>query len=184
MKKIYLSWDQVQGHTQELLRQIQQDRWQPDYVVGLTRGGLIPAVLISQYLDCPMHALQVSLRDSGMKESNTWMAEDAFGYHPTDLPDPATSNPHLRKRILIVDDINDSGATINWIQQDWRSSCLPDHAAWSEIWGQNVKVAVLINNDASRCNIEPSYAAQHVNKQEQPSWIVFSWEQWWQQQLN
>jgi uncharacterized protein len=180
MKKIYLDWNQVQGHTQELLRQISHDHWQPDYIVGLTRGGLAPAVLISQYLDCPMQALSVSLRDGGTCESNTAMAEDAFGYHRVDLPEVSASNPALRKRILIVDDINDSGATINWIQQDWQSSCLPDDPAWQEIWGQNVRFAVLINNEASASCMTPSYVSEYINKQEEPSWIVFPWEDWWQ----
>ena len=55
--------------------------WRPDYIVGLTRGGLIPAVWLSEYLDIPMHTLEVKLRDHSNTESNLWMAEDAFGYN-------------------------------------------------------------------------------------------------------
>ena len=43
MKKVYVSWTDVEHQVQELLRQMQQDAWQPDYVVGITRGGLVPA---------------------------------------------------------------------------------------------------------------------------------------------
>jgi len=108
MKKIYYSWQDIENQTQEILRQLQRDAWQPDYVVGLTRGGLVPANLISQYLEVPMECLKVSLRDSEHgPESNLWMAEDAFGYANYD---PMCSG-NGRKRILIVDDINDSGAT-------------------------------------------------------------------------
>jgi hypoxanthine phosphoribosyltransferase len=78
MKKIYHTWQDVERQTQEILRQINLDRWRPDYVVGLTRGGLVPANLISQYLECRMETLKVSLRDSSEQESNLWMAEDAF----------------------------------------------------------------------------------------------------------
>jgi hypothetical protein len=63
MKKTFVSWSDVQKHTQEILRQLTRDNWRPDYVVGLTRGGLVPANLISQYLDVPMETLKVSLRD-------------------------------------------------------------------------------------------------------------------------
>jgi uncharacterized protein len=164
MKKIYYSWQEVERQTQEILRQIQHDTWVPDYVVGLTRGGLVPANLISQYLEVPMETLKVSLRDDASQpESNLWMAEDAFE----------------QKRILIVDDINDSGATLNWIKEDWMSSNLPHNPKWEEIWGDTVRVAVLVDNEASTSELNVSYSAVDLNKAEEDCWIVFPWEDWW-----
>lgn len=164
MKKIYYSWQDVENQTQEILRQIQRDAWVPDYVVGLTRGGLVPANLISQYLEVPMETLKVSLRDDHSEpESNLWMAEDAFE----------------QRRILVVDDINDSGATLNWIKEDWMSGALPDNPKWTEIWGDTVRVAVLVDNEASTSELNVSYSAVDLNKAEEDSWIVFPWEDWW-----
>ena len=169
MNKIYYTWSDVEHHTQEILRQICSDSWRPDYVVGLTRGGLVPANLISQYLGCRMETLKVSLRDDTECDSNLWMAEDAFG-HEMDQP----------KRILIVDDINDTGATLNYIREDWPSGCFPDNPRWTEVWGSNVRVAVLVDNESSKSEIPVSYSAVDINKAEQDSWIVFPWEEWWQ----
>ena len=169
MNKIYYTWRDVEHHTQEILRQIHADDWQPDYVVGLTRGGLVTANLISQYLGCRMETLKVSLRDDTECESNLWMAEDAFG-HEMERP----------KRILIVDDINDTGATLNYIREDWPSGCFPDNPRWAEVWGSNVRVAVLVDNESSKSEIPVSYSAVDINKAEQDSWIVFPWEEWWQ----
>ena len=169
MNKIYYTWRDVEHHTQEILRQICSDSWRPDYVVGLTRGGLVPANLISQYLGCRMETLKVSLRDDTECESNLWMAEDAFG-HEMERP----------KRILIVDDINDTGATLNYIREDWPSGCFPDNPRWAEIWGSNVRVAVLVDNESSKSEVPVSYSAVDINKAEQDSWIVFPWEEWWQ----
>ena len=169
MNKIYYTWRDVEHHTQEILRQICSDSWRPDYVVGLTRGGLVPANLISQYLGCRMETLKVSLRDDTECESNLWMAEDAFGH-----------NMEHPKNILIVDDINDTGATLNYIREDWPSGCFPDNPRWTEVWGSNVRVAVLVDNESSKLEIPVSYSAVDINKAEQDSWIVFPWEEWWQ----
>jgi uncharacterized protein len=177
MKKIYHTWQDVQNQTQDILRQITVlDNWRPDYVVGLTRGGLVPANLISQYIDCPMHTLKVSLRDGTEQESNLWMAEDAFGHRDSD---PMVSGDG-KKNILIVDDINDSGATLNWIQQDWQSSCFPKDKGWKEIWGNTVRVACLYDNESSKSKLDITYSSVTINKADKDVWIVFPWENWWQ----
>lgn len=162
MRKLYYDWQDVEDQTQEILRQMQRDAWMPDYVVGLTRGGLVPANLVSQYLQVPMECLKVSLRDDASQpESNLWMPEDAVE----------------GKHILIVDDINDTGATLNYIKHDWQEgNSMYD---WVKIWGNNVRVAVLCDNEASASELDVSYSAIDLNKAEEDVWIVFPWEDWW-----
>lgn len=163
MKKIYYTDQDIKTYVHEIIRALIADNWRPDYIVGLTRGGLYPAVLLSHYLKIPMYALSVQLRDSDSgPESNLWMAEDAFN----------------KKNILVVDDINDSGATIQWIQRDWQDSCHPADSSWPDIWNQNVRFAVIVNNESSDFkNI--SYSGTTINKLEDDVWIVFPYEQWW-----
>lgn len=175
MSKVFYNEKTVRTWIHEIIREMSADGFRPDYIVGLTRGGLVPAVMLSHYLDIPMHTLSVSLRDSDMgPESNCWMAEDAFGYSNYD---PMCSGDG-RKNILIVDDINDTGTTLNWIREDWQSSCLPNNDRWSEVWGNNVRVAVMINNEASDFK-EVDYIGLNINKLEEPIWCVFPWEEWW-----
>ena len=165
MKKIYYSWSDVEGACLDIARQVVASQWRPDYIVGITRGGAIPAVMLSQFFGIPMRPLQVSLRDGGDCVSDLGMAEDAFGHEE----DP--------KNILIVDDINDQGSTIAWIKQDWPSGCFPDHNQWTKTWGHNVRFATLTNNMASKETVD--YSVWEVNKAEEDCWLVYPWEEFW-----
>lgn len=177
--KVYYTDQDVKRYVHHIIRSINDEQWRPDYIVGLTRGGLVPANMLSQYLNIPMHTLNVSFRDSIYgAESNLWMAEDAFGYD-IEAEVSAKSNPDLRKKILIVDDINDTGATLNWIKEDWPSGCLPTDPAWDNVWNDNVRFAVLINNENSSFR-DPDYVGKVINKFENPEWCVFPWENWWE----
>jgi hypoxanthine phosphoribosyltransferase len=106
------------------------------------------------------------------------MAEDAFGY--VDLEQQGTLKSRWdiskRKNILIVDDINDTGATFNWIKQDWQSSCLPNEDAWKTVWGKNVRFATLTENLSSEFDDTVNYTCHEVNKAEEDVWLVYPWE--------
>ena len=162
MKKVYYNWMQVEGACLDIARQMSVHNWKPDYIVGITRGGLVPANLLSQYTGIKMNSLDISLRDGGDCVSNLGMAEDAFN----------------GKKILIVDDINDQGSTINWIKQDWPSGCFPDNAKWDHIWSDNVRFAVLTHNLSSQVK-DPDYYVWTVNKNEEDCWLVYPWEDFW-----
>jgi xanthine phosphoribosyltransferase len=180
--KRYISNGQMQTGVLGIVTQMYHDNWRPDYIVGVTRGGLIPAVLMSHYTGIKMHTLDVRLRDADHgPESNGWMSEDAFGYvSVTDRDDvwsKATSDPSKRKKILILDDINDTGATFNWIKNDWRSGCMPDDESWKDVWNNNVRFAAIIDNVPSEFELD--YTSIEINKAEDPAWIVFPFEEWW-----
>ena len=179
MKKIYYTWNQIEGACLDIARQLRTDNWTPDYIVGITRGGAVPAVLLSQYLEVPMRPLQVSLRDGGNCVSDLGMAEDAFGY--ANVEDREYEHIQFKiensKKILIVDDINDTGATIKWIKEDWPSGCMPDSDRWDYVWHDNVRFATLTNNLASKESVD--YSVWEVNKAEEDCWLVYPWEEFW-----
>ncbi len=193
MNKFVINQNELQKLVANICRQISLDNWKPDYVVGITRGGLVPAVMLSHYFNVPMHTLQVSLRDGGECESNCWMAEDALGYPKQEIivHDEADVGSILDaasnlleqgenyKNILLVDDINDTGATFNWIMKNWPSVCLPDDPEWDNVWGHNVKFAVLVDNLASKCDKGMNYVGTEINKSENDVWVDFPWEDWW-----
>jgi hypoxanthine phosphoribosyltransferase len=151
IKKRYIGWPHIDDYVNRVSFEMYKDNFRPDYIVGLSRGGLIPAVLMSHRLDIPMKALKVSLRDHTDDNDHNWtMAEDA----------------QAGAKILVLDDINDTGATLNWIVNDWKLSQTQD----------NVKFAVLFDNLSSGFCREIDYCALEINKAENNEWIVFPWE--------
>jgi len=158
--KRYISNGQMQTGVLDIVTQMYHDEWRPDYIVGVTRGGLIPAVMMSHYTGIRMETIDVRLRDTfNSPEHALWMAEDAGA----------------GKRILILDDINDTGETFKWIVKDWEESNPP--ADWLDIWGNTVRFAAIIDNVPSKFDVD--YTSIEINKAEDPAWIVFPFEEWW-----
>jgi len=164
MDKRQIGFDEFTSYIGRLCREITVSEWKPELVVGIGRGGLLAAVMISHYFGVKMNSLDISLRDGGDTVSNCGLASDAYD----------------GKRILVVDDINDTGATFDWLMNDWRSSCLPSEKRWDNlVWNYNVRFAVVVDNLASKCGVKMDYSAIEINKAEEPTWIQFPYEDWW-----
>ena len=178
IKKHYYSWQDIEKMCTEIITTMYTSKFTPDFIVGITRGGNIPATIISNMTGIPCEAIKVSLRDDSRQETNSWMAEDAFGVVPLDEQGIYKSrfDPYKRKKILIIDDINDTGRTFNWIREDWQANCFPEEdAVWDVVWGNNVKFAVLTENLASNFD-HTNFYAHEINKAEDNVWLVYPWE--------
>tara|TARA_B100001057_G_C22693233_1_gene888634 strand:- start:49 stop:540 length:492 start_codon:yes stop_codon:yes gene_type:complete len=152
--KVHYTWKDIEHMIQSINNLMFSDQWRPDYVVGLTRGGLVPSTMLSNMTGITMHTLDVRFRDTDKSylgpESNGTMKKDAM----------------IGKNILIFDDINDTGRTFNWIKEDWNTN---------DAWGKNVRTAALVDNGASEFG-EVDYTAIEINKAEKDVWVVFPWE--------
>jgi hypoxanthine phosphoribosyltransferase len=58
MKKLYLTWEDIQNDIDILAKKIERKKFQ--FITGLPRGGLIPAVLLSHKLDITYKSLSLS----------------------------------------------------------------------------------------------------------------------------
>lgn len=124
--------------------------WEPDYLIGIGRGGLIPAVYLSHAIGGPMLSVDYSARNE-------------------DLAAPALARLAQRTRegarLLFIDDINDSGATIGRLR---------DGLAAAGADAANVRFATLLDNVTSHQRVE--YAARTIDRSVTKDWFVFPWE--------
>lgn len=162
-RKIYLGWEEVQSCCHKIIREIHVGAWRPDYVVGIVRGGAIPATFLSHYFDVPMKTVKVSLRDYKGIELDPKILDE-------------TGN-----NILIVDDINDSGATLKTLKQDWKLYCVEqkmlNNDSWDHFWDKKVRVATLVSNVWSVFQVH--YYGMPIDRMGDKRWVVFPWEEWW-----
>ena len=146
--KIWYKWKEMRRDVNTLCREILLDKFDPDVIVGLSRGGLTPGVMMSHWMEKPFKSIKASLRDFPEWED----------YLPRKTDE----------RVLIVDDICDSGETFHKIRE---------HINERKENGVDVRFATLWWNN--ECNFEPHYYVNEIAKDSTKTWINFCWESWW-----
>lgn len=148
-EKIYYSWQDFDEDIEILTNYITSSSWIPDYIVGVKRGGLVPAIKLSHVFDKPLIMMSCQLRDSKDKEVRLYEVEEI----PND------------KNVLIVDDICDSGITMSQIMIQFFSNLFNPN---------NVKTCSLIYNIDQKFIID--YYSKKIDRSKDDRWIIFPWE--------
>ena len=146
--KLWYDWKEMRRDVNSLCREIVLDKFDPDVIVGLSRGGLTPGVMVSHWMKKPFKPIKTALRDYPEWED----------YLPRKTD----------KRVLIVDDVCDSGETFHKIRK-----YINDRQK-NEV---DVRFAVLWWNN--ECNFEPHYYINEIAKDSTNTWIHFCLENWW-----
>ncbi|QNE04049.1 phosphoribosyltransferase [Croceicoccus marinus] len=133
-----------------LSRKIGESGWMPDFIIGIGRGGLVPGCYISHQLELPMLSIDHSAKVPGFAD---------------DLLASVAKMSAEGRRMLFVDDINDSGGTIDYIRARLAEGGCDD---------ANVRFAVIINNRSSK--VEVDLWADMIDRAEDKRWFVFPWE--------
>jgi len=147
INKVYFTNIQMRNALIQIEDQMVHSNWIPDIVLGINRGGCIPGVYLSHRLKRPHEVLDVRLRD----------------HTATPNLDVLEKLAQKQNKILIIDDINDTGATFQYILDKFGKP-------------KNIKFAAVINNKPSP--VQMDYRGYEINKDENPQWIVFPWEEW------
>ena len=122
-----LSWNGVEDLVNKLTQAIKADGKSYGAIVGVSRGGLIPAVMLA-------HRLRIN---------------EIFAAH---------QKLYMQRRVLLVDDIYDTGAT---------------YLRLSEALEVPLDFAVLLDKYPHNARTKPSYVGRNMLK---PAWIDFPWE--------
>jgi len=108
-----VSWEEIVEWSRGLAERIEGSGWRPDVVVAVARGGFVPARLICDFLD---------VTDLLSVQSQHWV-EAARAAQKAILKYPYRVDME-GKRLLIVDDIVDTGDTLllarEFIEREWR----------------------------------------------------------------
>ncbi|WP_031066019.1 phosphoribosyltransferase [Streptomyces sp. NRRL F-5527] len=154
---LYLTWDDIGAATQALAEQVTAGGM-PQAVVGIVRGGVIPAVWLSHRL---------GIRDVRTVEVTRTTA-DGINAAKTLLPivrNPASLGDLTDLDVLLVDDIAGSGATLAHTADLLR-----------ELGPARVRTAVLTVNRANWAQgADPDRVIDHIASLND-TWIVFPWE--------
>lgn len=149
MKHIQYTMDNLKGDLLEITRQIAAVSFKPSCILGIARGGIIPATLLSQYYNVSCFTYHYSLRD-----------------HVGAMGDEVLS--HVAKgNVLVVDDICDGGHTLAYVAKELSQR------------GGYPRFAVLHNNVGQTVFPHVDFAANEINKVDNDIWIDYPWEQWW-----
>jgi hypothetical protein len=155
IKKRYIGCEEVEGLTGNIIRHLQKDNIRISAVIGIVRGGLTPAVMVSHYYDVPLHILDYSLRDRN--DAQEFTDADKFMIQKASVG-----------TVLVIDDINDSGDTLQAVGDMIKDIVIDD---------KNFIYATLLEKCTSRFDCD--YYGEMITDDRTDEWIVFPWEDWW-----
>lgn len=146
------SWEHIESLSVELFKLL-KDEFFPDVIAGISRGGLVPARLISDLFLIEKKKPTLSVMQIGFYSGVGTTNKEPIVYQ--DLPG------HIYgKKILLVDDVSDSGISIDYALQ-YLNMKKPEE----------VRVATLYYKPWSK--IKPHYYVEETS-----SWVIFPHERY------
>lgn len=149
MEKIYFTIEEMIDSIRNISEQLTNSNFDPEVIISVNRGGCVPGIYLSHYIDKPHEVINIELRDSNKEPDLNSIKEKISQF----------------RSVLIIDDINDSGKTIGVIKDLSKNLITKIH------------FAVLINKSESTSKVE--FYGKTVNSKIKDYWYVFPWENWW-----
>jgi len=115
-KHLYVSYDEYHNLIEKLAIRIHQSKWSFDTILCLARGGMRPGDILSRIFDKPLAIMSTSSyrADAGMVQGNLDIARFI-----------TTPRGEIAGKVLLVDDLADTGHTLNAVIQQLRNNYKP-----------------------------------------------------------
>ena len=112
-KHLYVSYDEYHNLTEKLAIKVHQSGWAFDTILCLARGGMRPGDILSRIFDKPLAIMSTSSyrADSGTVQGKLDIARFI-----------TTPKGEIAGRVLLVDDLADSGHTLNAVIAQLRAN--------------------------------------------------------------
>lgn len=140
------NWNYIYEILIELAEKIKRSSFNPDVIVGISRGGWIPARILSDLLD-----------NHNLANIRVEFYSDIYKRMKKPVITQSISIPVKDKRVLIVDDIIDTGESIHLVYKELSREA------------EEVKVVTLYYKPWS--HFKPNYYSRNTD-----AWIIFPWE--------
>ena len=141
------SWEQIYEMLLNLADKIRKDRFKPDIIVGVSRGGWVPGRVMSDLLENPQIANVKAEFYKGVAETKG---------------EPIITQPVSMqvkgKKILVIDDVADTGRSLRKVRSHL-----------SEQGATDVKIATIYYKPWSVTL--PNYYEKETKR-----WVIFPWE--------
>ena len=149
-KATYVSWKDIEDWTKGIMKMIIADDYNPDIIVGIARGGLVPARMVADYL-FKKNLLSIKTEHWGVTATMDGKAvlKEKLNYDVSG------------KKVLIVDDITDTGESMR-LSYNYIKSLKP---------AELKTTSMLYVNGSS---YTPDYYGKGLSKEEW-AWFVFPW---------
>ena len=156
---MHVSWEEYHKNTEELAIKIDQDGWKFNQVVCIAKGGMRVGDIFARLFNVPLAILSVeSYKGEGKKKD-----ERGSVIFSRDL---AKTTPNIGSRVLLVDDLADSGITlkksIDWLEH-----------IYGFYLDEPIRTGVIYYKSVS--NYQPNY---YVNFLKDSTWIHFPYERY------
>ena len=148
MEYVPMSWESATDSLRNTLsRQINESGFHPDAIIGISRGGLVPARILSDSLNVPLlYTIRISFYSTiGVRKETPKVTQPL-------------SVDISGKKILVVDDIADSGKSLV-LAKEYLSKLNPSE----------IKTATIHLKPESV--FKPDYVCKTTE-----AWIVYPWE--------
>lgn len=156
MDKIYVTYEEVHKLMKKIAEEIGNDNWQPDCIVGISGGGLIPVRILRNFLKKDIYIV-------GLKR---YTDENETHEIPIKIQWIDEVEKKVKgKKILLVDEIDDTRITLSY--------CLSELLKYNP---DEIRIAVIHQKNKEKKALFPDKVKVYEGKDVPDKWIIYPWD--------